>query len=249
MLFLYLLMTIAGIAWGFICLHRVLCPTFAILPRFDEIRDLTKMETSHLLYLILSAPVVWAFLLICSCLAVHQFLPTYRFSFFFGLVVALVFILAEFGEEKKKLETKFMSMLKKDLLSPLREPGSKYQPYSPLQMRMACWRATQLDAREFQNLTFECAACNRLRKISQVEICFRGTRRRYVVRCDQCREPSIIRIGGSMLSQYKAITEAYIPRSQEQIAQHQKKKPPGPKRVREVGHPPAKSVLSRPTTD
>jgi len=221
-------MIIAGIGWGFICLHRILCPTFAVLPRFDEIRDLTKMETTHLLYLILSAPLAWTFLLICSTLAVVQFLPDYQGSYFFGLAVSLVFILAEFSEEKNKLETKFMSTLKKDLLSPLREPGSKYQPYSPLQMRMACWRTPQLNVNDYGDLTFECAACNRARRLSQAEICFRGTRRRFVVKCDQCQEPSIIRITGTFLSRYKAVTEAYIPRSQEKKTPHRNPATAGP---------------------
>jgi hypothetical protein len=188
---------------------------FSILPKFDEIRDLTKMETSHLLYLLLSAPLVWSFFLLLSFLVMWQFLPQYQFPFFFGNAIALVFILAEFGEEKKKMETKFMSALKKDLLSPILEPGMKYTPYSPLQMRMACWRTTHLDMSMYRDLTYECAACARQRPIITAEVCFRGTRNRYVLKCDLCQEPSIIRIGGSSFSQYKVYTEAYIPKSQE----------------------------------
>ena len=194
MLFQHLLTIIVGIAWGFVCLHRILCPLFAVLPKFEEIRDLTKLETTHLVYLLVSAPLVWTFVLTCTSLAVVQFLPELRFSYFFGIAVSLVFIMAEFGEEKKKLESKFMSTLKKDLLSPLREPGAKYPPYSPLQMRMACWGTGGLSVREYGDLMYECAACNRARPLQRAEICFRGTRRRFVIRCDKCREPTIIRI-------------------------------------------------------
>lgn len=218
MLFQHLLTIIVGIAWGFVCLHRILCPLFAVLPKFEEIRDLTKLETTHLLYLLVSSPLVWTFVLTCTSLAVFQFLPAVRYSYLFGIVVSLTFILAEFGEEKRNLESKFMSTLKRDLLSPLRDPGAKYPPYSPLQMRMACWGTNGLSVREYGDLSYECAACNCFRQLSKAEICFRGTRRRFVVRCDKCSEPSIIRIAGSFLSQYRVITEARIPRSEEEAA-------------------------------
>jgi len=240
MLFLYLLTVIGGVAWGFICLHRILCPTFSILPRFAEIRDLTKMETTHLLYILLSAPAVWPFFLLLSLLIMVQFLPKYQFSFIFGLLVALVFILAEFGEEKKKMETKFMSALKKDLLAPILEPGMKYPPYSPIQMRMACWRATGLDVRIYRDLSYECAYCGRSRPISAAEICFRGTRRRYVLKCDLCRQPSIIRIAGSAFSQFRSHTEAYVPRPQEEKQPQKQPPPPSP------GPPRQKRNLSAP---
>ena len=206
-----ILVLIAGISCGLISLPRILYPLYSILPNFREIRDITKLETSHLLYIILSTPVLWTSFLICTLLAVIQFLPQHLFIFLAGLLTASFLAMPEFYWEREELQSRFMNSLRDDLLMPAEEPGSKFPTYSALQMRTACWRANDLNISPYRNLVYECAVCNRLRLLATAAVHFRGNRKRYIVECDLCSKPSIVRVTGTPFSKPRIVTEARLP--------------------------------------
>lgn len=211
MLYLDILALVVGLCWGFICLPRIIYPIGSVLPRFREIRDLTKLETSHILYMILNAPAIWIMLLFCSFLAIEQFVPHYELFFLSGLVIALLMVLLDFRSGRKNLERKFIISLEEELLAPTRKQGSMFPEYSILQMRLACWRTHDMEVAPYRNLHYVCAVCYRQRMISKAKVCFHGNRKRYILECDLCHMPSIIRIGGGFFSEYKIITEACLP--------------------------------------
>jgi hypothetical protein len=207
----HFIMLFAGLGWGFLAMPSCVYSLAAVLPKFDDIQDLTKLETSHLLYIVLRSPAMWLAFTFCVLLAVNEFLATYLLDCLLGLGVALVLVIRECYAKRNQEQKDILSALKKEILSPITDPAERFPPYSPRQMRLANWRPTQVALKGFRELTYQCAVCYQHRKLSEIKACFRGNRNRYIVECDRCGQPSIIRLAKGVFSEYEVITEARMP--------------------------------------
>lgn len=208
---LNLVMIFVGFFWSFVAMPRVLYAAAAVIPRFSEIQDLTKLETSHLLYIVLRSPVVWLAFSGVLLLAVNEFFPECLPAFLLGFTVSLFLLIVECYRARGEQQGKFLDELKKEILTPLKDPLEKFPPFSPRQMRMANWRTTGTELTGYKHLTYECAVCLRRVKLKDAKVCFRGNRNRFIVECNLCREPSVIRVSVSLFSEPEVITEARMP--------------------------------------
>ncbi len=213
MVSLYAIAFLSGVGIGFLCLSQILYPLYFLLPRYDELYDVTKLEHSVLLYTILRVPVVWATLLLTALLSVIQFFPNFQIHFFFGLMCSLIFVIVELISKRGSLEAHFMDSLRGAMLAPETEEDAKhkYVQYSVQQMRSMGWKAKSLDVARYGDLVYECAICNERSKISDSMVYLRGNGNRYVVECGRCQKPSIIRITNVKPSGFRVFTEARLP--------------------------------------
>ena len=219
-LWTHFIVLIAGLGWGFLALPSCVYTVAAVLPKFKALQDLTKMETSHLLYIVLRSPVIWLAFTFCSFLAVHEFLGSCLWDFLLGIGVALVLVVREYYHGRNQEQMDILKAFKKKILNPLADPTERFPPYSPWQMRLANWRPAEGVLKAYGESSYQCAVCFRNRKFSQSQAVFRGNRGRYIVRCDECGQASIIRVVVSKVySGYEVITEARMPerRKEEEV--------------------------------
>jgi hypothetical protein len=202
-------MFLVGLCVGLFGFNHTIYPLFCILPKFKKIYDITKYKPSILLYAILRTPVLWTFVLVCSTLFIMEFLPKYQIVYFPGLLVSLISVIIELPRRNVDIESLFMDSLKELFMGPKEDRYEKYSQYSVLQMRMADWRASTADVSPYESLSWECAACKKKNRLSKKSICLQGNGKRFIVRCETCNHPSIIRIQGIL--NYRLRTEARLP--------------------------------------
>ncbi len=209
-----------GMGIGLLSLF-IIIPFFSMINKFSELEDITKLEKPTLLYSISVWPAIWLLLLILSITTVIKLFPEYKLGYFFGLAIAFVYVALEVMNLDPNKESKIVNSLKKSFndpqISPDEEPdcsknqNGTYPRFSTKKMALANWSTDTLEADNYKNLPWECTNCQKKILIEEGEVILKGNKNRYIVECNKCSEPSIIRVIGHALSGYSIMTEARLP--------------------------------------
>jgi len=201
---------LAGICVGIPAFHSIIYQVFIVFPKLRKFKLFSKPEAHRLLVPIFQGPVLWGLLIVASAVIVYIALSKFAFVYFAGLLIGLVGVLIELQDESdKSAEELLPELLKKEMLGTESKEDAKYSRFSPFQMRMASFKPMNTSINPFKDLPWECSVCDAKNNLTNEQVELRGSRMRFVVKCDECGDYSIVRISG--IVNCRARTEGQLP--------------------------------------
>lgn len=201
---------LAGIGLGIPSFHSIIYHCFVVFPKLRKIKLFSRPEAHRLLLPIFQGPLLWALLIVVSAVVVFMALPKFAFVFFAGLLIGLAGVLIELQDHTDKSpEDLLPDALKKQMLGGDSDKEEKHARFTPFQMRMASFKPMNTSINPYKDLPWECAVCQETNSLKDEQVVLRGSKMRFVVKCDSCGEYTIIRISGIVNCRVR--TEGQLP--------------------------------------
>ena len=198
-----------GMAVGIPALSQIVSSLFIVLPNYRRLKEVTTLEHPFLLYILYRGPLIWATGLVFACSVVLVFLPEYDAPYLVGVFVALVTSLIEVSHGKNVEEYLPDGPILEAWRRSEQKDLSGYPAYTDLQMKMAGWHVNDINVAPYRDLPWECAMCGATNHLERESVLLQGIGNRYILKCDRCRMPTIVRVRG--LFRCRILTEGRVP--------------------------------------